>query len=71
VSAAIGTGRLVISPSLTRDVTDAKFLALAAEISADFLVTRDRRHLLRLRHFQKTRIVTPRQFLKELESRGS
>jgi|SRR5438309_1659950 len=67
VSATIGTGRLVVSPMLTRDVTDTKFLALAAEISADFLVTRDRRHLLRLRRFQKTRIVTPGQFLKELK----
>jgi putative PIN family toxin of toxin-antitoxin system len=67
VSAPIGTGQLVVSPTLTRDVTDTKFLALAAEISADFLVTRDRRHLLRLRRFQSTRIVTPSQFLKELE----
>ncbi len=67
VAATIGTGRLVVSPTLTRDVTDTKFLALTAEISADFLVTRDRRHLLRLRRFQKTRIVTPGQFLKELK----
>jgi len=67
VSATIGTGRLVVSPMLTRDVTDTKFLALAAEISADFLVTRDLRHLLRLRRFQKTRIVTPGQFVKELK----
>jgi len=33
VSATIGAGRLVVSPTLTRDVTDTKFLALAAEIS--------------------------------------
>jgi putative PIN family toxin of toxin-antitoxin system len=67
VSAVTGTGRLVVSPTLTRDVTDTKFLALSAEISADFLVTRDRRHLLRLRRFQTTRIVTPSEFLREPE----
>jgi len=66
-SAAIGTGRESVPPSLTRDVTDTKFLALATEVGADFLVTRDRRHLLRLRRFHSTRIVTPSQFLIELE----
>jgi putative PIN family toxin of toxin-antitoxin system len=67
VSAVIGTGRKVVSPTITRDTTDTKFLALAAEVGADFLVTRYRRHLLRLRRFQRTRIVTPSQFLRELE----
>ena len=62
----IGTGRLTVSPALTRDMTDTKFLGLAAEVSADFLVTRDRRHLLRLRRIQKTRIITPMKFLKEV-----
>jgi predicted nucleic acid-binding protein len=66
-SAAIGTGRESVPPSLTRDVTDTKFLALATEVGADFLVTRDRRHLLRLRRFHTTRVVTPSQFLIELE----
>jgi putative PIN family toxin of toxin-antitoxin system len=67
VSAAIGVGRELVSPTLTRDISDTKFLALAAEVGADFLVTGDRRHLLRLRQFQRTRIVSAAQFLKELD----
>ena len=66
-SAVVVSGRQVLSPTLTRDVTDTKFLALAAEVNADFLITRDRRHLLRLGRFRNTRIVTPSQFLKELK----
>ena len=54
-----------VPPSVTRDVTDAKFLALAEEINADYLVTNDRRHLLRLGQYHETRIVTPGQFLNE------
>jgi putative PIN family toxin of toxin-antitoxin system len=56
----------VVPSSLTRDVTDTKFLALAQEANADYLVTNDRRHLLRLRTFGQTRIVTPSQFLRLL-----
>jgi predicted nucleic acid-binding protein len=41
-------------------------LSLAAESSAAFLVTNDRRHLLRLRRHDSTRIVTPTRFLAEL-----
>lgn len=55
-----------VSASVTRDATDAKFLALADETNADCLVTNDRRHLLRLGQYKKTRIITPAQFLKEL-----
>ena len=64
--AAIYAGQLSASPSLTRDVTDAKVLSLAAESSAAFLVTNDRRHLLRLRRHDSTRIITPTRFLAEL-----
>jgi putative PIN family toxin of toxin-antitoxin system len=56
-----------VSPSLPRDATDAKLLALAEQANADFLVTNDHRHLLRLRRFLATSIVTPAQFLKKLE----
>lgn len=45
--------------SLTRDATDTKFLALAAESGASYLVTNDRRHLVRLKQFGDTSIVTP------------
>jgi predicted nucleic acid-binding protein len=43
-----------------------KFLSLASEANADFLVTKDGRHLLRLKKYRGTRIVTPAQFLREL-----
>lgn len=59
-------GILPVSTLLTRDVTDTKFLSLAAESDADYLVTNDRRHLLPLKRFQRTRIVTPAWFLREL-----
>jgi putative PIN family toxin of toxin-antitoxin system len=50
-----------------RDVTDRKFLALAQASAADFLVTNDRRHLLPLKRFGRTRIVTPAAFLRHLK----
>jgi putative PIN family toxin of toxin-antitoxin system len=59
-------GKKLISPAVTRDVTDAKLLGLAEEAGADFLVINDRRHLLRVRRYRQTRIVTPSQFLAKL-----
>jgi predicted nucleic acid-binding protein len=44
-----------------------KFLSLALKSNAQYLVTKDGRHLLRLKVFQNTRIVTPAQFLKILD----
>ena len=55
-----------VSPTLTRDVSDTKFLALADESHAEFLVTNDNRHLLPLKRHGVTRIVTPRRFLDAL-----
>ncbi len=52
--------------ALARDVTDVSLLALASTADADFLVTNDRRHLLRLKAHGRTRIVTPAAFLKQL-----
>lgn len=42
-------------------------LACAAEVSADYLVTGDRRHLLPLGEYRGARIVTASVFLSELE----
>lgn len=47
-----------------RDATDSRFLSLAAVSQADYLVTKDRRHLLRLGKHGKTHIVTPTEFLR-------
>jgi putative PIN family toxin of toxin-antitoxin system len=64
--ARICVGTTPVSHSVSRDVSDTKFLSMADETDAEFLVTNDRRHLLRLGHWGKTKIVTPTQFLKEL-----
>lgn len=58
--------KVTIPASVTRDATDTKFLALADESNANYLVTKDNRHLLRLKQYHRTRIVTPSQFLREL-----
>lgn len=55
-----------VSATLTRDLTDTKFLALAREANADYLVTNDQRHLIRLGHFGRTKIVTPSVFVGSL-----
>ena len=49
-----------------KDITDVKFLALAAHSKADYLVTNDRRHLIPLGQFRATRIVVPAEFLRIL-----
>jgi len=56
----------VMPPSITRDATDTKWLALAVETDADYLVSLDRRHLLRLKTVHRTKLVTPRAFLNAL-----
>lgn len=56
-----------VSPAITRDLTDPKWVALALDAAADYLVTNDRRHLHRLRRVGRTQIVTPRKFLRELD----
>jgi len=66
--AIVYPGESPVPASLPRDVTDVKFLSLAQESNADFLVTKDGRHLLRLKKFRQTRIVTPSQFLASLSS---
>jgi putative PIN family toxin of toxin-antitoxin system len=53
----------VVSPSLTRDGTDTKFVALAIDGQADYLVTLDRRHLGRLKTVGTAKVVTPAKFL--------
>src|SRR5260370_2012743 len=62
--ADIFPGQQSVSVPIPRDVTDIKFLALAEQSKADYLVTNDRRHLLPLKRFLTTRILTPARFLK-------
>jgi len=62
-AAAVYPGQTPVPASLPRDITDVKFLSLAHEADADYLVTKDGRHLLRLKKYRRTKIVTPTQFL--------
>lgn len=55
------------SASVASDPDDTKYLAVAAEAGASFVVTGDR-HLLEVREWQGVRIVRPRQFLDHLDS---
>lgn len=64
-------GEKKVSVLVTRDLTDTKFLSVAAESSANYLVTNDHRHLLRLKRFQHTAIVTPARFLEDLAKYGA
>jgi putative PIN family toxin of toxin-antitoxin system len=57
----------VVPPSLTRDVTDTKFVALAIDGQADYLVTHDQRQLGRLKTVGTAKIVTPAKFLMALK----
>ncbi len=56
-----------VSPTVTRDLTDTKFLELAEVSQAEFLVTNDNRHLLPLKRHGVTRIVSPGEFLRILD----
>ncbi len=49
------------------DPKDDMVVATAVRAGADYLVTGDKKHLLPLREYRGTRIVSPRQFLDLLE----
>ena len=51
---------------ISRDVKDDKFLACAVEANADCIVTGDE-DLLDLKVYEGIKIVTPREFLKNLK----
>jgi len=48
----------------TPDPDDEMILECAMAAEADFIVTVDKKHLLPLREFQGTRIVSPSDFLR-------
>jgi len=45
------------------DPDDDKFLEASIEGNADYLVTQDKKHILPLKEFRGTKIVTPEEFL--------
>lgn len=50
--------------NLSRDLDDNKFLELAKEVQADYLITGDK-DLLVLKKFEKTKILKPSEFLQQ------
>jgi uncharacterized protein len=52
---------------ICKDPDDNKYLACAQEGKADYLITRDIKHLLSLKKFGKTKIVTPKEFVDLIE----
>lgn len=48
------------------DKTDNKFLAAAYESGADYIVSGDKEHLLPLKHFHGTEIVSPELFIRAM-----
>lgn len=58
----------VFSPAVKidfpRDPDDAFLLELAEEAQADYIVTGDKRHLLPLKHWKNTKIVSTGEFIE-------
>ena len=54
---------------ISKDPKDNKYLACAKDGKADYLVTGDKKHLLSLKKFGTTRIVSPKEFVEVLEKR--
>lgn len=59
-------GTAAVPAGIVGDVTDTKFLAVAEESGAGFVVTNDHRHLLRLKRHGAAMVVTPGEFLRGL-----
>jgi len=51
---------------VSKDRSDNRFLACAKDGRAGYLVSGDKKHLLPLKKFAKTKIVSPREFVKIL-----
>lgn len=51
---------------ITEDLSDNQFLACALTAKADFIISGDR-HLLALKSFHNIPILTPRQFLNQIQ----
>lgn len=58
--------RDISSVRVSKDDKDNRYLACAKDGQADFLVTGDKKHLLLLKTFGTTRIVSPKEFVEVL-----
>lgn len=52
---------------LSADREDNRYLACAKDGNADFLVTGDKRHLVPLKKFGRTKIISPKDFVNILK----
>ena len=48
------------------DPTDNRILECALEAKVDFIISGDKKHLLKLKHFRSIPIFSPKQFLDQL-----
>lgn len=55
--------------TISKDVKDNRYLACAKDGQADYLVTGDKKHLLSLKKFGTTRIVSPKEFVEVLRKK--
>lgn len=53
----------------SKDDKDNRYLACAKDGQADYLVTGDKKHLLTLKMFGTTRIVSPKEFVEVLQKK--
>ncbi len=49
------------------DPNDNMFLAAAYEVSADYLISLDKKHILLLKHYHGTQILSPDLFIRILD----
>ena len=54
---------------VSKDRKDNRYLSCAKDGKAEYLVTGDKKHLLKLKVFEKTRIVSPKEFVEVLEKK--
>ncbi len=57
----------VSSVQASKDDKDNRYLACAKDGNADYLVTGDKKHLLTLKTFGSTKIVSPKEFVEVLQ----
>ncbi|MBI5621012.1 putative toxin-antitoxin system toxin component, PIN family [Candidatus Gottesmanbacteria bacterium] len=53
--------------STSKDKKDNRYLACAKDGAADYLITGDKKHLLSLKKYGTTRIVSPKEFVEVVQ----
>lgn len=53
----------------SKDTKDNKYLVCAKDGEADYLITGDKKHLLLMKKFEMTRIVSPKEFAEVLHKK--